>query len=111
MNGGLCYRQSALLSSLVQIPDRLAFGTQRTNVLLRNDLGGQAVNLVTLCRRPAAKALHAFQKAEPEDLGIFADARELKRVLAGCNKVPGRKFDRLAPTVLEFGRAANDAIN
>src|SRR5258707_11593451 len=57
----------------VQISDRLAFGTQRTNVLLCDDLARQAVNLVTLRRRPAAELLHALQKAEPEDLRIFTD--------------------------------------
>jgi hypothetical protein len=48
---------------LVQIPDRLSFGTQRTNVLPCNDLISQAVNFVTLRRRPTAEILHAFQQA------------------------------------------------
>jgi hypothetical protein len=48
---------------LVQIPDRLSFGTQRTNILAGNDLTSQAVNFITLRRRPTAKILHAFQQA------------------------------------------------
>jgi hypothetical protein len=48
---------------LVQIPDRLSFGTQRTNILPRNDLTSQAVNFIALRRRPTAKILHAFQQA------------------------------------------------
>jgi hypothetical protein len=48
---------------LVQIPDRLSFGTQWANVLPCNDLTSQAVNFVTLRRRPTAKILHAFQQA------------------------------------------------
>ena len=69
-------RGTARRSSSVQIPNRLAFGTQGANVLLRDDLARQAVNLVTLRRRPAAKLLHALQKAEPQDLRIFADSDE-----------------------------------
>src|ERR1700712_4761299 len=67
-------------ASFVQISDRFSFGTQRTNVLPRNDLTRQTVNFVTLRRRPAAKGLHAFQQAEPEDLGILADPRERDRI-------------------------------
>ena len=80
---------------LVQISDRFALGAQRTNVLPRNDLTGHAVNLVPLCRRPAAKILHAFEQAEPEDLRIFAYAYEIDRVLARRNGVAGRKFEIL----------------
>src|SRR5664279_3419303 len=98
-------------ASLVQIPDRLSFGTQRTNVLPRNDLTSQAVNFVTLRRRPLSKILHAFQQAEPEDLSIFAYACEIDRVLARRNRIAGRKFKILPRAIAEFGAAANDAID
>ena len=80
------------VSLLVQIPDRLAFVTQRTNILPGNDLTSQAVNFVALRRRPAAKILHAFQQAQSEDLGIFAQPHQIYRVLAGRNRIAGRKF-------------------
>src|ERR1700753_2942077 len=95
----------------VEISDRLAFGAQRTNVLVRDDLAGQAVDLVTLRRRPATKALHAFEKAEPKDLGILAHAFELDRILACRHHVAGCKLGRLARTVPEFRWGANHAIN
>src|ERR1700733_3114452 len=96
---------------LVQISDRLSFGTQRANILPCNDLTGQAVNFVTLRRRPTAKILHAFQQAQPENLSILAYPHEMYRVLARCNRIAGHKFKILAVPLLEFGRAANDAID
>src|ERR1700733_7903572 len=96
---------------LVQIPDRLSFGTQRTNILPCNDLTSQAVTFVTLRRRPAAKILHAFQQAQPEDLSILTCPHEIYRVLARRNRIAGRKFKILADAILEFGCAANDAID
>ena len=74
-------------------------------------LTSQAVNFVTLRRRPTAKIFHAFQQAQPEDLSIFAYPYEIYRVLARRNHIAGRKFKSLARTILEFRRAANDAIN
>jgi hypothetical protein len=84
--------KGAFVSLLVQIPDRLAFVTQRTNVLPRNDLTSQAVDFVALRRRPAAKVLDAFQQAQPEDLGIFAQPHQINRVLARRDRIAGRKF-------------------
>src|SRR5271165_2714750 len=95
----------------VQIADRLSFGPQRTKVLPCNDLTRQAVNFITLRRRPTAKILYAFQQAQPEDLSVFTYTEEIYRVLARGNRIAGRKFKMLADTIPEFGCTANDAID
>ncbi|MDA9397494.1 hypothetical protein XH79_01325 [Bradyrhizobium sp. CCBAU 45389] len=69
----------------VQIPDRLAFGAQGTDVLVRDDLTGEAVDLVALRRCPAAQLVHTLQQAS-QDLGIFADADEADRLFPSCTR-------------------------
>lgn len=71
----------------------------------------QAIDFITLRRRPAAKTVDTLQQPEPQNLGVFADAGELDRLSAGRNRIARREFNRLPRAVLEFGGAANDAID
>src|SRR5262245_3496632 len=95
----------------VQIADRFAFVTQRTNVRPRNDLTGQTVNFVALGRRPAAKILDTFEQAQSEDLGIFAQPHQIYRVLACRDRIAGHEFKIFPRAVGEFGGAANNAVD
>jgi hypothetical protein len=74
-------------------------------------LTSQAIDFVALHRGPTAKIFHALQKAEPEDLRIFAHSDEACRVFARRHYIASRKIKSLPGTILEFGCAANDAIN
>ena len=89
-------RQAAEYSLAVQIPDGPAFGAQGTDVLLRDDLTGEAVDLVALRRRPASQLVHALEKAEPKDLRVLTDTDEACGLLARRHHVAGREFKVLA---------------
>ncbi len=77
----------------------------------RDDLTGQAIDLITLRRRPSAKILDALQEAEPQDLRILPDPDQIYRVLARRHRIASGKLQNLARTILELCRTANDAID
>ncbi len=86
-------------------------GAQRTHVLAGDDPVREAVDLVTLRRRPAARPLQALQKAEPEHLRIVADPDEARRIPARRHHIASAQFERLARAVPELGGAANDPVD